>query len=60
MMRLRGDKGRVLGIKPNTMVVPPELEDDALHILNTELTEAGGSNPYKATAELVVTPFLAG
>ena len=59
MMRLRGDQGRILGIKPNTMVVPPELEDDALHILNTELTETGGSNPYKATAELVVTPFLA-
>lgn len=59
MMRLRGDQGRILGIKPNTLVVPPELEDDALRIANTEFNEAGGSNAYKGTAELIATPYLA-
>ncbi len=41
MRRPRG-KGRIPGVPPNTVVVPPELEDDALHILDTELTETGG------------------
>ena len=42
MRRPRRGKGRIPGVTPNTMVVPPELEDDALHILDTELTETGG------------------
>lgn len=57
MMDYRADGGRVLGINPVTLVVPPALESDALHVVNTELTTTGGSNPWKGTAELIVTPF---
>ena len=60
MMVYRNDSGRVLGITPTVMVVPPELEEDALHILNTETNDGGGSNPWKGTAELIVTPYIAG
>ncbi len=58
MMKLRGDKGRIMGIMPTTLVVPPDLEDAALRIVNTDLDGNGGSNPYKGTAELIVTPYL--
>jgi len=58
MMDYRSDGGRVLGVMPNKLVVPPKLESAALHVLNTELTETGGSNPWKDTADLIVTPFV--
>lgn len=35
------------------------LEDDARKLLNTETNDGGGSNPWKATAELIVTPHVA-
>jgi phage major head subunit gpT-like protein len=41
------------------MVVPPALEDAALHLLNTETKDGGGSNPWKNTVELIVTPYVA-
>lgn len=60
MQLLTGDQGRPLGIRPNVLVVPPQLEDAAFHLLNTETQDGGGSNPWKATAEIVVTPYLGG
>jgi phage major head subunit gpT-like protein len=59
MMAYRSDGGRVLGINPNVLVVPPALESKALHILNSEIKDTGGSNPWKGTADLIVTPFVA-
>jgi phage major head subunit gpT-like protein len=59
MMDFKSDGGRVLGVKPSIMVVPPSLEDAALHLLNTETKDGGGSNPWKGTVELVVTPYIA-
>ena len=59
MMSFRADGGRVLGIKPTTLVVLPALENQALHILNTDTKDGGGSNPYQGTAELIVTPYVA-
>ena len=60
MMNFRAENGRVLGINPTTLVVPPDLEDSALRVLNTEYGSGGASNPWKGTADLVVTPFVAG
>jgi phage major head subunit gpT-like protein len=57
MMDFRADGGRILGINPTTLVVPPSLEDAALTLLNTEINAGGGSNPWKGTADLIVTPF---
>lgn len=42
------------------LVVPPELEKAALQIVNTEFSDGGGTNPWRGTAELIVTPYLAG
>ena len=59
MMNFKSDGGRILGITPTVLVVPPQLESDALYLLNTETTDGGGSNPWKGTAELIVTPYVA-
>lgn len=59
MQMYRGDTGRILGVKPTIMVVPPSLEAAALDILNSALTETGGTNKWAGTAELVVTPNIA-
>lgn len=58
MQAMRGDGNRVLGVMPDTLVVPPTLEGDALRIVNTENGAAGESNPWKGTATPIVTPFL--
>lgn len=58
MMGFTADGGRKLGVTPTYLVVPPELESAALHLLNTETKDGGGSNPWKGTAELIVTPYL--
>ncbi|MDT8855931.1 Mu-like prophage major head subunit gpT family protein [Paracoccaceae bacterium Fryx2] len=59
MMNFKSDGGRILGVPPTVLVVPPSLESAALHPLNTETKDGGGSNPWKGTAELIVTPYVA-
>ncbi|MFN3970886.1 MAG: Mu-like prophage major head subunit gpT family protein [Gemmobacter sp.] len=59
MMSFKGEGGKLLGVTPTVMVVPPALENDALHLLNTEIKSGGGSNPWKGTCELIVSPYLA-
>ncbi len=59
MMNFRADGDRIPGIQPTILVVPPVLEQKALHILNALLNPDGGSNVWKGTAELIVTPWIA-
>ena len=59
-MKLRGNEGRIMGITPSTLVVGPDLEEAAAKIVNSEVNDGGGSNPWKGTAELIVTPYLGG
>ncbi len=40
-------------------MVPPALESAALYLLNTEIKNGGGSNRWKGTCELIVTPYIA-
>ncbi len=58
MKGFTADGNRKLGIMPNVLVVPPALENAALHLLNTETKDGGGSNPWKGTAKLIVSPYL--
>jgi len=61
MMSQSGDEGRKLGIKPDTLVVPPSLESEALALINNELIINGGvsvSNQWAGTAKLIVVPWL--
>lgn len=50
--------GRILGVKPNLLVVPPSLEE-AAHKIVAATNEQGGANPWAATAEVVVSAYLA-
>lgn len=59
MMSLKGDEGRPLAIRPTVLVVPPALEEAALKIVNSENGAGGETNPWKGTARLIVTPWLA-
>jgi phage major head subunit gpT-like protein len=59
MMGFKSDGGRVLGVTPTTLVVPPALEGAARKLLNSEFGEGGATNEWKGTAELIVTPYLA-
>ncbi|SMF42075.1 Mu-like prophage major head subunit gpT [Tistlia consotensis] len=72
MMEMTGDEGRPLGIKPNTLVVPPALEGAALRLLNNgtrvETVMVGDpaapqsvaiQNEWNGTAKPVVSAWLA-
>ncbi|MDV7270830.1 Mu-like prophage major head subunit gpT family protein [Thioclava sp. A2] len=58
MMKLRGDQGRILGIKPTVLVVGPELEEMGHRIVNSENSTGGDTNPWKDSASLIVSPYL--
>lgn len=61
MQELKGDEGRPLNVKPDTLVVPPALEQDALKLLNNALTVSGGaavSNEWAGTAKPIITAWL--
>jgi len=59
MQSLKADHGRVLGIMPDLLVVPPSLEDEGRTILISETNAAGASNPWHGSADLLVSPWLA-
>ncbi len=57
MQGYRGDRGRILGVKPNLLVVPPSHEEAARNIV-AATNAAGGSNPWAGTAEVIVSAYL--
>jgi phage major head subunit gpT-like protein len=68
MMKFKDDRGKILGIVPDVLVVPPDLQWTALELLNSSyypdvVTAATGSqklsaNPLKGRLDLVVSPYL--
>ena len=60
MMSLVDERGRTLGVVPDLLMVPPQLEKAALEILRADLTTDGSSNVYRNSADLVVSPYLSG
>ncbi|WP_430913747.1 Mu-like prophage major head subunit gpT family protein [Methylobacterium sp. sgz302541] len=58
MMNLRGDEGRILGITPTLLVVPPALEEAGRTLLGSALLSGGGTNPWAGSAELLTTPWV--
>lgn len=64
MMGYTGEDGEPLGVTPNLLVVPPQLEREAREILNADMIAngagtAGISNVLKGSADLLVIPELA-
>lgn len=58
MEGMRGDRGRMLGIKPTLLIVPPSLRATGLEILQAERNAAGATNVWRGTTELMVQPWL--
>jgi phage major head subunit gpT-like protein len=68
MMKFKDDRGKPLGIVPDLLVVPPDLQWTAMELLNSsfypELVAAAAgsqklaSNVLKGRLDLVVSPYL--
>ncbi|MGB6229715.1 MAG: Mu-like prophage major head subunit gpT family protein [Litorimonas sp.] len=58
LANMRGDQGRILGLRPTTLVVPYGLEQQARDLITAVTNDGGGSNAWTGTADLIVTPYL--
>jgi phage major head subunit gpT-like protein len=67
MRRTLNDQGRPMGIQPDTLVVPPDLEWEAWSLLNSiyhvdpvisPQTQNLASNPLRGMLRIVSTPYL--
>ena len=59
MMNFKDDKGNKIGVMPDELWVPPELEDVALEITNSQLDPASGNNAANPQAgRWTVVPWL--
>jgi phage major head subunit gpT-like protein len=59
LMEMKGDYGRPLGIKPDTIIVPPRLERSANKIIKNEKGPNGEDNEFQGTATVEVVSWLA-
>ena len=59
LIGMKGDYGRPLGVMPDTLIVPPALEQEAREIVINERAADGATNTWRGTAELLVVPWLA-
>lgn len=58
MMGFKRDHGEPLGIVPNLLVVPPNLEGAARRLLVNAMTTGGATNEWAGSAEVFVAPLL--
>jgi phage major head subunit gpT-like protein len=58
MRKFKDEDGRPLGVKPNVLLVPAALEDDAKLLMTADKLADDQPNPYKGTAEVVVGDYL--
>lgn len=58
MIQFTGDRGQVLGVTPTHLIVPPSLEQAARQLLLMEFSDAGSSNIWFKTADLIISPYV--
>lgn len=58
MQGMRYEGGRIMGVTPNLLVVPPALEGAARELLTADELSGGGTNVWCDPAELLVSPYL--
>lgn len=59
MASYTGQDGEVLGVQPNVLIVPPQLEDTANTIVSASFGASGATNIQQGQARVVVVPALA-
>jgi phage major head subunit gpT-like protein len=58
MMSYVNEDGRPMRISPTHLIVPPQLEKEALDILRGDISTDGSSNVWRNSADVVVSPEL--
>lgn len=58
MMTYQGEGARSLGVMPDTLIVPPQLEYTARTIIAAATNSSGATNVSQGTAKVVVVPEL--
>ncbi|MQP64719.1 hypothetical protein GE253_05095 [Niveispirillum sp. SYP-B3756] len=58
LLSMKGDHGQPLGVQPDLLVVAPSDEGAAKKILINERDANGASNPWKGTAELMLSHWF--
>ncbi|MBI4665363.1 MAG: Mu-like prophage major head subunit gpT family protein [Nitrospinae bacterium] len=58
MMSLVNEDGRPMRVMPSHIIVPPQLEKEALDILRADLATGAVSNVWKNSADVIVAPEL--
>lgn len=59
MMGFKDDRGNKLRIVPDTLIVPPELEDTAIQLTKSATVDASGNiNVNQGRYKILVTPFF--
>lgn len=58
MASYRDEGGKPLGLVPNLLVAPPELESAVRKLLAVEFGEGGKTNEWKGSADFLITPWL--
>jgi phage major head subunit gpT-like protein len=59
MMGFKDDRGNKLKIVPDTLIVPPELEDLALQLTQSATVDSSGNiNVNRGRYKVIVTPFI--
>lgn len=59
MMAYTDETGEALGVMPDTLIVPPQLEDTANVILKAAFGSGGATNVQQGQAKVIVAPQLA-
>lgn len=60
MQLYTGEDGRLLGVKPTHLIIPPALEMTARAVLNAQFVSTGGTNVFNGLLETIVVPELPG
>lgn len=58
MRKVTADGGRPLGVRPNVIVVPSDLEAAADALFKIQYLAGGGSNPHYNAVEVIVDPWM--
>lgn len=58
MASLKGDGGRVLGVRPTLLVAPPSLRTAALDIVKADRMANGATNINAGIVDVLITPWL--
>lgn len=58
MASYKDENGNPLGLMPNLLVAPPDLESAVRKLLVVELGEGGKTNEWKGSADFLITPWL--